>query len=263
LVRTLAEETKMIEGIRATGLYLLEVLKSEKVVRYSRFYNNTPGTEDHLVAGAMPFLVDSKARDLETIREEGHVLLEYAAWQLEDLGIVRIEELDENLVDGEPDFKIELTEKGSQVLADGLAFGFHSLNYSIIATPASEWLILLLLEAGGLGIDITLRDVMDLGDSDGDVRIKDDYGNTYRLSSSTFAWAFEVCLWHHARAGHIEPACETAEQEKLWSKFVARAGCPARPDRNAPQPLWHIPFRLVKSVRAGNVEVVHVGRVAS
>ena len=248
------------EGIRATGLYLLEVLKSERVVRYSRFYNYTPGTEERLVAGAMPFVGDSEACDAEALSEEGHVMLEFAAWQLADLGVVRIVFLEENLVDGYPDFQIELTEKGAQVLADGLTFRFRSPGYWITATPASEWLILL-LEAGGEGSELTLRQVMDSGHSDGDVAIDDDYGNTYRLGMSTFAWAFEVSLWHHARAGHIEPACKTAEQEKLWSKFVAKPGRPALPDMNAPQPLWHIPFRLADAVHAGNVEVVHVGKV--
>src|SRR5262249_46760285 len=130
-----AKETNMIdtERIRATGLYLLEILKSEKVVRYSRFYNHTPGTEDRLVAGSIPFVVDSEACDAEGLHEEGHVMLEYAAWQLEDLGVVRIKELDEDLVDGDPDFQIELTDKGAQVLADGLTFRFRSPGYWITA----------------------------------------------------------------------------------------------------------------------------------
>lgn len=251
----------MIEGIRATGRYLLELLKSVKVVRYSRFYNNTPGTEDRLVAGAMPFVVDSEACDADDLREEGHVLLEFAAWQLEDLGIVQIEELDEILMDGYPDFQIELTEKGAQVLADGLAYRFRSPNYWITAFPASEWLIIF-LEAGEAGMEVTLWDVMELGDSDGDIRIEDDYGNAYRLGTRSFAWAFEVSLWHHARAGHIEPACETAEQEKLWSEFIAQAGRPDRPDANPSRPLWHIPFRLADAVYRGQVQVVHVGQVA-
>ena len=231
------------------------------MVRYSRFYNDTPGTADRLVAGAMPFVANSEDCDAEDLREEGHLLLEWAACQLEDLGVVRIQELDENLVDGYPDFEIELRERGTQVLAEGLNFHFRGPSYWITAAPASEWLILL-LEAGDQGIDITLRNVMDSGDSDGDVRIKDDWQH---LSAwhATFTWAFEVCLWHHARAGHIEPACETAEQEKLWSEFLAQAGCPDRPDMNAPQPLWHIPFRLAKAVRAGKVEVVHVGRAGT
>jgi hypothetical protein len=54
-----------IEGIRATGLYLLEVLKAEKVVRYSRFYNATPGTDERLTAGVMPFVVNSESCDAE------------------------------------------------------------------------------------------------------------------------------------------------------------------------------------------------------
>jgi hypothetical protein len=250
----------MIEGIRATGLYLLEVLKSEKVVRYSRFYNHAPGTEDRLVDGPMPFVADDESCDAEDLREEGHVMLEYAAWQLEDLGVVRITFLDENLVDGNPDFQIELTEKGAQVLNDGLAFGFRSPHYWITATPASEWLIFL-LQAGGEGMEITLWEVMDFGHTDGGVAIYDDYENTYRLGTRSFAWAFEVSLWHHARAGHIEPACETAEQEKLWSKFVTETGRPDPPDTNALQPLWNIPFRLANAVHEGNVQVVHVGKV--
>ena len=250
------------EGIRATGLYLLEVLKAQKVVRYSRFYNDTPGTDNNLVTGAMRFVEDEDYCNAEDLREEGHVMLEFAAWQLEDLGIVQIEELDANLMDGYRDFQIGLTEKGAQVLADGLAFGFRSPDYRITATPASEWLILL-LEAGGEGMEITLWEVMDFGDSDGDFRIKDDHGNTYRLGTRSFAWAFEVSLWHHARARHIEPACETPEQEKLWSDFVTQWYRPGPPDVNPSRPLWHIPFRLADAVHAGKVRVRHVGGVVA
>jgi hypothetical protein len=252
----------MTEVIRATGLYLLEILESEKVVRYSRFYNRTPGTEDRLVAGAMPFVADREHYSASVLREEGHVMLEFAAWQLEDLGVVRIAFLAENLMDGEPDFTIELTERGARVLADGLTFRFRGPCYGIMATPASEWLIDL-LEAGGEGWETTLQIAMDVGHSDGDVAIDDDYGNTYRLGTSSFAWAFEVSLWHHARSGHIEPACETAEQEKLWSEFIAQRGRPDRPDVNAPQPLWHIPFRLAAPVLAGTVQVALVGQVGT
>jgi hypothetical protein len=249
-----------IEGIRATGLYLLGVLKSEKAVRYSRFYNDTPGSDESLAAVVMPFVVDHESCGAEDLSEEGHVMLEFAVWQLEDLGVVQVSLLDETLIDGERDYRIELTEKGAHVLAEGLNFHFRRPEYWITATPASEWLISL-LEAGGEGQELTLRDVIDSGHSDGDVAIDDDCGNTYRLGTRTYAWAFEVSLWHHARAGHIEPAFETAEQDKLWSDFVGKTGRPSPPDINAPQPLWDIPFRLADAVYAGKVQMVHVGKV--
>ena len=249
-----------IEGIRATGLYLLEVLKSEKVVRYSRFYNDTPGSDKNLAAVVMPFVVDHESCDAEDLCEEGHVMLEFAAWQLEDLGIVRTLPLDETLIDGERDYRIELTEKGRHVLAEGLRFHFRGPEYWITATPASEWLITL-LEAGGQGQELTLRDVIDYGHSDGNVAIDDDCGNTYGLGTRTYAWAFEVSLWHHARAGHIEPVFKTGEQDKRWSDFVGKTGRPSPPDLNAPQPLWDIPFRLAGAVYAGKMRIVHVGKV--
>jgi hypothetical protein len=249
-----------IEGIRATGLYLLEVLKAEKFVRYSRFYNAIPGTDERLVAGVMPFVVNTESCDAEDLREEGHVMLEFAAWQLLDLGIVRITFLDDRLIDGERDFRVELTEKGAHLLAERLSFHFRRPEYWITARPASEWLISL-LEAGGEGQELTLRDVMDSGHSDGDVAIDDDCGNTYRLGTRTYAWAFEVSLWHHARAGHIEPVFKTTEQDRLWSDFVGKTGRPSPPDIGAPQPLWDIPFRLADAVYAGKVQVVHVGKV--
>jgi hypothetical protein len=105
-----------VEGIRATGLYLLEVLKTEKAVCYSRFYNAAPGTEERLAAGALPFVENPEGCNADELREEGHGMLDDAAWQLEDLGVVRIIFLDDLLIDGEPDFAIHLTERGSAPL---------------------------------------------------------------------------------------------------------------------------------------------------
>ncbi|HEY7326634.1 MAG TPA: hypothetical protein VH592_03270 [Gemmataceae bacterium] len=76
-----------------------------------------------------------------------------------------------------------------------------------------------------------------------------------------FAWAFEVSLWHHARAGHIESASETAEQETLWSEFLARREAPSPPDMKAAQPLWQIPFRLTDAVHGSQLRIVHIGKV--
>jgi hypothetical protein len=138
--------------------------------------------------------------------------------------------------------------------------GIGSPHSCIRAASASEWLIFL-LQAGGEGMEITLWDVMDFGHSHGDIAIIDDHGNTYPLGTSMFAWAFEVSLWHHVRAGYIECACETAEQKKLWSEFLARREAPSPPDMKAPQPLWQIPFRLADALHGRQVRIVHVGKV--
>ena len=59
-----------IEGIRATGLCLLDVLHVEKTVRYSRFYNADPETENRLAAAAMPFVLDKEGCRAGDFREE-------------------------------------------------------------------------------------------------------------------------------------------------------------------------------------------------
>src|SRR5262245_61903738 len=145
------------EGIRATGSYLLQVLRTEKSVPYSRFYNASPGVEEKLVRGTLPFVEEPECCDVDDLREEGHVMLDFAAWQLEDLGLVRITFLEELLIDGEPDFTIHLTERGERALAEGLGFHFREPDYAITATPASEWL-LVLLECGPPGETLTLSD---------------------------------------------------------------------------------------------------------
>lgn len=234
-----------LEGIRAMGLYLLDALKAEKMVRFSRLCERLRADES-LAGGATPSRVEKGAE---------HVDLQEAAWQLKDLGVVRITNLDESLVDPDlyrlawpdiseefvarlqksrPDFLIELTDNGERVLAEGLSFRFRDPGYRIQARPASEWLM------GAFnakrGETLTLRQVMEGGHSGGKVVVHDDCGNEYRLGTDTYAWAFEATLWHHARAGNIRPACRTAEQEQVWSEFVGRTERPRRPDAGAPQP---------------------------
>jgi hypothetical protein len=103
---------------------------------------------------------------------------------------------------------------------------------------------------------------MERGHSEGEVVVHDDCGNGYALGTRSYAWAFEVSLWHHARAGHIVPECGTAEQEKAWSDFVGRKDRPSPPDVGPPQPVWDIPFRLPDAVYSGKAEVTHVGTVS-
>lgn len=248
------------EGIRATGLYLLEVLKQEKTVAYSRFYNADPATEETLVRGAVPFMSEVIEHEAEDdLREEAHVMLDFAAWQLEDLGIVKITLLKSLLIDDEPDFQITLTEKGERLASEGLTYGFHDPEYSIIATPASEWLIEL-LDAAGDGT-VNLQQVMESADTDGEVIISDDCDNNYGLGTGSFAWAFEVALWHHAKRGVIVAECRSTEDEKVWSDFVNRSDRPFRPRPLESQPLWDIPFRLADLGGEAERKIVHVGTV--
>lgn len=254
-----AKGTSMLtlEGIRAMGLYLLDALKAEKTVRFSRLCERLRTDESPAGTAVRPGFDDAS----------GHVDLEQAAWQLKDLGIVRITHADESLVDPapyrltwlelsegvlaewqkrRPDFLIELTEEGERVLTEGLDFRFRDPGYRIKASPASEWLM------GALNVikgePLILRQVAESGDSYGEVVIRDDCGNEYGLGTDSYAWAFEVILWHHASAGKVLPACRTAEQEQVWSEFVGRPERPRRPDAGAPQPLWDIPFHLADAV---------------
>ena len=92
----------MRSQIKAAGDYLLSVLEAELEVAYSRFYNAEPGTDVALVDGMWPFLMSQPVEhrgelddgDKEGLREEAHMLLEWAAWQLEDLGVVKITTLE-------------------------------------------------------------------------------------------------------------------------------------------------------------------------
>jgi hypothetical protein len=246
-----------IIGIRATGLYLIQELEAKNAVRDSAYYGNPEGNE-RVVSGALPLIrgrEDCTAADLE---DEGYLRLEEAAWQLEDLGVVRIEFLQETLIDGEPDCVIELTEAGRTKLEAAKQFGFRGPEYTIDAYPVSEWLILL-LQAGDADTPITLEDAMEHAPG-GDVSVKDNYGNEYAPYSGTYAWAFEVCLWHHARHGTIVPFCENATQEALWKEFVAKTGRPSRPSPHDEHPLWKVRFWLAADYE--NRPPGHVGRVS-
>jgi hypothetical protein len=259
-----------LEGIRAMGLYLLGALKAEKTVRFGRLCERLRA-EEGLAGGATPSGVEKGAE---------HVDLQEAAWQLKDLGIVRITNLDESLLDPDlyrlawpeiseefvahlqksrPDFLIEVSERGEHVLAEGLSFRFRDPGYRIQARPASEWLIDAL--NGRRGDTLTLRQVMEGGHPGGKVVIRDDCGNEYGPGTDSYAWAFEASLWHHAGTGNILPACGSTEQEQVWSEFVGRTECPRRPDSGAPRPLWDVPFRLADGVDPAAID--HVESVES
>jgi hypothetical protein len=254
-----------LEGIRVMGLYLLDALKAEKTVRLSHLCERLR-TDEGPAGTPTPAGAERGAERVD---------LQEAASQLKDLGIVKSTSLDESLLDPDlirlaspetseeflarlqkshPDLLIELTARGERVLSEGLSFRFRDPGSRIQARSASEWLI------GALnarrGDALTLRQVMEGGDSGGNVVVHDDCGNGYELGTESYAWAFEANLWHHARAGNIRPACRTTEQEQVWSEFVGRTQRPRRPDAGAPQPLWDIPFHLADGVDPAVVDHV-------
>ena len=233
----------MRSQIKAAGDYLLSVLEAELEVAYSRFYNAEPGTDVALVDGMWPFLMSQPVEhrgelddgDKERLREEAHVLLEWAAWQLEDLGIVEITTLKgSELIDGEPDFRIELTERGLRFIEEGKTFGYREPeNTRFDVSEASRWM-LSFLHAGEPGQTLTLRDIMNPEYQLFDVTmVTDDCGNEYPHGSNTYAWGFEVCLWHHARSKHIEPLFDDETQREAWEEHLRHQHLPPRPDSSA------------------------------
>ena len=79
--------------------YLLPILQTETWVKYSRFYDGTDKCHDMLSASLG---VD----DFDC----AELLMDLAAYQLEELGIVRRVDLEEKLSDGENDYRIELVD---------------------------------------------------------------------------------------------------------------------------------------------------------
>lgn len=106
------------EQVRPGGEYLLGILKVEGTVRFSRFYN---GDTDYAK------LAQEAGID-EADEEQAHVLVEFAAQQLERFGIASFATLPDKLIDGEHDYAIELTEKGRLFVAEGRKIGFRDMD---------------------------------------------------------------------------------------------------------------------------------------
>lgn len=253
----------MIDEIRAAGDHLLDVLVAEKAVNYSRFYNSDPAAETALVEGvwkhleSQPVKLRGELEDhhREAIVNEGHLLVEWAAWQLDSLGVVTIETLEgTKLIDGEPDYRITLTGAGEKFLKEGRPFGYRHVDSRFLARGASEWLIMFLYE-GGEGETITLRHAMDPYHFAPDDAIVDDCKNAYPPGSPAYAWAYEVSLWHHARSKHVEPVPEDDTQRRAWEELVARPHLFSMwVVKDAP--LWDVPFKLVRWVNADQLQLV-------
>lgn len=105
------------EQLKPAGAYLLGILKAAGEVRFSHFYNK----ETDYAALAAEAGID------ESDEDNAHVLIEFAAGQLEGAGIVSFTTIDEKLIDGEDDYVIRLTDKGKELLAGGGAFRYRDM----------------------------------------------------------------------------------------------------------------------------------------
>lgn len=106
------------EQLSPGGAYLLGVLREEGAVPFSRFYN---AQTDYAALASAAGIDESDA-------DHAHVLIEFAAGQLEVAGLVSFSELPDELIDGERDYRIELTEKGKRFVAASRTFRFRDMD---------------------------------------------------------------------------------------------------------------------------------------
>lgn len=102
------------EPIERAGAHLLSVLRAEQSVCYSRFYDGGDETHDLLC----------RALGLENDWYSAETLMDEAAAQLADAGVVAIVSLSQVLADGQQDYRITLTDKG-RALPSRRRFRFH------------------------------------------------------------------------------------------------------------------------------------------
>lgn len=108
--------------IEKAGIYLLGLLKAEASVRYSRFYDGEDESQEALLRG-MGYGPALDAED-DYVPECPEHLMDLAAVELEQSGIVTTTELDDLLADENQDYLIELTDKGRGFLEREERFRF-------------------------------------------------------------------------------------------------------------------------------------------
>jgi len=210
------------EEICAAGKYLLSVLSVERAVPYSRFYSFEEGRDVEVANGIFQHLTDPDADDREALIEEGHLMVEWAAWQLQDFGALTKTTLETLLPDGEPDYLISITDRGRQVASGSIPFVFHSYGSGFYAREATDWLVNFAYHNDDVEEAFDFVAVREVGFQDGEVKVVDDGGNVYPPGSLPYEWAFEVSLWHLAKQGAIEVSSPIESQRKSWAAFLAK-----------------------------------------
>lgn len=110
----------MVDGelVAAAGRHLMAILGREGEVVYGeRFYDGTRATRESLARG-MGLTQDDEDWNAPEI------FIDVATVQLERAGLVATARTGGELADGEPDFRIALTEAGRAFIAAGKEFGY-------------------------------------------------------------------------------------------------------------------------------------------
>lgn len=106
------------ELIEQAARYLLTVLLENRSILYSHFYDGTAETEVRICQG-----IGISVEDGEWYSAEA--LIDNAAAQLEQQGIIELTWLETRLVDEEPDYRITLTDAGRSALQAGTQLSFY------------------------------------------------------------------------------------------------------------------------------------------
>lgn len=106
------------ELIAQAAQHVLTVLLENRSILYSHFYDGTEETEARICEG-----IGISVEDGEWYSAEA--LIDNAAAQLEQQGIVELDWLETRLMDGEPDYRITLTAAGRMALQSGAPLKFY------------------------------------------------------------------------------------------------------------------------------------------
>jgi len=107
--------------IEKAAMYLLSVLMTTEVIDYDYFYDGEERTWLRLIEG-----LGIPCADADWYCAEA--LIDNAAYELEEQGIVRCEWLVSTLVDGEPNYRIILTAEGKDKLSQGVKLTFYPIE---------------------------------------------------------------------------------------------------------------------------------------
>lgn len=106
------------ELIEQAARHLLAVLQTQGSILYSSFYDGSEEANARLCEG-----IGISVEDGEWYSAEA--LIDNAAAQLEQQGIVELEWLEARLVDDEQDYRITLTDAGRSALETGTQLSFY------------------------------------------------------------------------------------------------------------------------------------------
>lgn len=256
-----------IRDIKAAGDYLLSRLRKKRLLTYQEFVGGSLRRRRELARGIWSLTKGYPALGTHSLPSDtteryflsrGRELIRDAAWQLHDIGLIRIHWPGRDDSGGRQELAFELTDRGERFLERGESFGYRKvLGNRFDFAPASLWLIeFALARRGG---PVTLGGAMEQAEKFGTVVVADDSGNRYTTpATNTFAWAFEAALWHHAVNSHVEPTIGP-KFPKPWRELLGRPSPPPRPSIDGPWPIREVPFRLAASLDLN--ELWHLGVV--